>query len=58
MLAVRLPTSPPTVKMTVTKEKTKSDMGMHVVYESLPVGSGRLLSSHVKTALIWFSADI
>lgn len=40
MLAVRLPTSPPTVKMTVTKEKTKSDMGMHVVYESLPVGSG------------------
>lgn len=56
IFATRLPRRPPTVKIAVTNEKTKLDICMHVGKELL-----RKLSSacsHVRTALIWFKADV
>jgi hypothetical protein len=46
----RLPVSPPTVKMDVTREKVKSDIGIQVVGGNNPL--------HVRTACIWLSTEM
>lgn len=54
-LALTLPTNPPTVNMEVTTEKVESDMGMQ---SGRPYKEPCSTFLHVRTACIWFSAEI
>ena len=56
--ATRLPARPPIVKMAVSREKVRSDMGMQSARRGVAGKACGVVTLHVRTPWIWLSTDM